>query len=58
MFPMDGFNLGRFWNRGPQKTLYLPGALLELGKMNKIVVLELVNCDKAELELTDTHDLG
>ncbi len=55
---VNGFNLGRFWNRGPQKTLYLPGALLELGKMNKIVVLELVNCDKAELELTDTHDLG
>lgn len=55
---VNGFCLGRFWSKGPQKTLYLPGALLHLGKMNEITVLELVHSTKEVLRLTDTHDLG
>lgn len=55
---VNGFCLGRFWSKGPQKTLYLPGALLDLGKMNEITVLELVHSNKAALQLVDTHDLG
>lgn len=26
---VNGFNLGRYWNVGPQRSLYLPGALLK-----------------------------
>lgn len=36
---VNGFNIGRFWNKGPQKTLYIPAPLLKEGK-NKIVVFE------------------
>ena len=38
---VNGFNLGRFWNVGPQRALYLPGALLHTDRPNEIVVLEL-----------------
>jgi len=37
---INGFNLGRYWNVGPQKTLYVPGPLLNQGE-NEIVVFEL-----------------
>lgn len=36
---VNGFNLGRYWNVGPQQTLYVPGGLLE--EENEIVVFEL-----------------
>ena len=36
---INGFNLGRFWEIGPQKRLYLPGPLLKKGK-NTIIVFE------------------
>ena len=53
---VNGFNLGRYWKKGPQKTLYLPGVLLK--EENEIVVLELEHCDKPVVEITDRHDLG
>jgi len=37
---VNGFNLGRYWRRGPQQTLYVPGPLLRPGR-NELVVLEL-----------------
>ena len=37
---VNGFNLGRYWNIGPQRTLYLPGELLK-DKNNVIEILEL-----------------
>ena len=37
---VNGFNLGRYWRRGPQQTLYVPAPILKNGQ-NKIVVLEL-----------------
>ena len=37
---VNGFNLGRYWTVGPQRTLYLPSPLLKKGK-NEIVVFEL-----------------
>lgn len=37
----NGFNLGRYWVKGAQQSLYLPGAVLKPGAWNKIVVLEL-----------------
>jgi beta-galactosidase len=36
---VNGHNLGRYWNKGPQQTLYLPGCWLRRGK-NTIVVFE------------------
>lgn len=36
---VNGFNLGRYWEIGPQQTLYLPASILKKGK-NEIVVFE------------------
>ena len=36
---MNGRNLGRYWNIGPQKSLYIPGPWLFFGK-NQIVIFE------------------
>jgi beta-galactosidase len=37
---INGHNLGRYWNIGPQQTLYVPVEWLKKGK-NDVVVLEL-----------------
>jgi beta-galactosidase len=37
---INGHALGRFWNLGPQQTLYLPGSWLREGK-NEVVVFDL-----------------
>src|SRR6185312_5622182 len=34
---VNGHNLGRFWNRGPQQSLYLPGCWLHSGDNDVIV---------------------
>ncbi|MGW4528044.1 glycoside hydrolase family 35 protein [Amycolatopsis sp. NPDC004378] len=54
---VNGFNLGRYWDRGPQHTLYLPGPLLRRGS-NDIRVLELHHVRSPRIVLTDTPDLG
>lgn len=36
---LNGFNLGRFWKIGPQRTLFVPGALLKEGQ-NTLIVFE------------------
>lgn len=38
---VNGHALGRFWEIGPQQTLYLPGCWLRKGR-NEIVVLDIV----------------
>jgi beta-galactosidase len=37
---VNGRNLGRFWNIGPQQTLYVPGAWLKNGR-NEIIMFDL-----------------
>ncbi|CAB3379282.1 Hypothetical predicted protein [Cloeon dipterum] len=38
---INGFNLGRYWPRvGPQRTLYLPGSLLNANSVNRLVIIE------------------
>lgn len=37
---INGFNLGRYWKEGPQRTLYVPAPILKTGS-NTIVVFEL-----------------
>lgn len=54
---VNGFNLGRYWNRGPQRTLYVPAPLLRVGK-NEIIVFELHDAGAAEIQLTDKAELG
>ncbi|MGN1136223.1 MAG: beta-galactosidase family protein [Oscillospiraceae bacterium] len=36
---INGFNLGRFWDIGPQKKLYIPAPLLKKGK-NTVIIFE------------------
>ena len=36
---VNGFNIGRFWEIGPQLRLYVPGPLLHSGK-NQIIIFE------------------
>jgi len=38
---VNGHALGRFWDIGPQQTLYVPGAWLRNGR-NDVVVFDLV----------------
>ncbi|GHI08463.1 beta-galactosidase [Streptomyces cellostaticus] len=37
---VNGFNLGRYWSVGPQRSLYVPGPVLREGE-NEVWVLEL-----------------
>jgi beta-galactosidase len=50
---VNGRNLGRYWNIGPQQTMYLPGPWLKPGD-NEVIVLDLIGPAKpviAGLEL-------
>ena len=38
---VNGYPIGRFWNIGPQQTLYVPGCWLKRG-LNEVVVLDVV----------------
>lgn len=54
---INGFHLGRYWNRGPQRTLYVPAPVLRPGT-NELILLELHGTTTPEAHLTDTPDLG
>lgn len=49
---VNGFNIGRFWDKGPQKTLYIPGPLLKYGK-NEIIIFETEGKRAASIQLVD-----
>jgi beta-galactosidase len=49
---VNGHNLGRYWNIGPQQTLYVPGPWLRAGE-NDIVVLDLLGPEKSVLAAQD-----
>ncbi|MDY4628797.1 MAG: beta-galactosidase [Prevotella sp.] len=69
MVYVNGHALGRFWNIGPQQTLYVPGCWLKKGK-NEVVVLDIVGpkgepvaycqdkpeLDKLNLEKSNKHN--
>ena len=46
---VNGHCIGRFWEVGPQQTLYLPGCWLKKGK-NEIVVLDITGPTLAKVE--------
>ncbi|MFI1378372.1 beta-galactosidase [Embleya sp. NPDC020886] len=54
---VNGFLLGRYWSKGPQRALYVPGPLLRAGT-NTVTVLELHGPGGAQVTFTDTPDLG
>lgn len=54
---VNGFNLGRYWNKGPQQTLYVPAPLLRLGE-NEIIIFELHGTADAAVMFVDQPDLG
>lgn len=54
---VNGFNIGRFWNKGPQKRLYIPGPLLRTGT-NKIIIFETDGIAGEVISLKDEPDLG
>ncbi|MCX4682859.1 beta-galactosidase [Kitasatospora purpeofusca] len=55
---VNGFPLGRYWSRGPQRSLYVPAPVLRAGS-NEVVVLELHSAHRARtVEFRGTPDLG
>ena len=54
---LNGFNLGRYWERGPQKTLYIPAPLLRRGA-NELIVFELHGTQAARVEFHNMLELG
>ena len=49
---VNGKSLGRFWNIGPQQTLYIPAPWLKKGE-NEIVVFEMEDTGKRNLQGLD-----
>jgi len=54
---INGHALGRFWNIGPQKTLYLPGPWLKKGK-NEVLVFDVDGTSGEILEGLTKANLG
>ena len=53
---LNGFNLGRFWEVGPQVKLYVPGPLLRLGE-NELIIFESDGKIQETVIFTDKPDL-
>jgi beta-galactosidase len=53
---VNGFNVGRYWNVGPQMTLFVPAPMLRRGE-NEIVVFEAVGCTEPTVEFRDRPEL-
>lgn len=49
---VNGHNLGRYWNIGPQQTIYVPVEWLKPGK-NEVIVFELLKPEQTELKGLD-----
>lgn len=49
---LNGHNLGRFWEIGPQKRLYVPGPWLKKGK-NELIIFESEGKIQESITLTD-----
>lgn len=52
---VNGYNIGRYWARGPQRSLYLPAPLLK--QENEIIVVEQEGYKQASLNIADKHYL-
>lgn len=54
---LNGFNLGRYWEVGPQKTLYVPGSLLKKGENTLLLFESDGKKGEAEVEFVDRPEL-
>lgn len=54
---INGFNLGRYWTRGPQETLYVPRGVVHAGR-NELIVLELESAAEAIAAFVPEPRLG
>ncbi|GLI26390.1 beta-galactosidase [Agromyces rhizosphaerae] len=54
---VNGFLLGRYWRRGPQRTLVVPGPVTRAGS-NELVVLEFEAMADASARFAAQPDLG
>lgn len=54
---VNGFNIGRFWEVGPQKRLYIPAPRLQKG-INKIVIFETEGKIADTITFSDQPNLG
>lgn len=54
---VNGFNIGRFWEIGPQKRLYISAPLLKEGR-NEVIVFETEGKTSGEIVFMDEPDIG
>lgn len=54
---VNGFNIGRFWEIGPQRRLYIPAPILKLGR-NEIIIFETEGKIKENIWLMGEPDIG
>ncbi len=50
---VNGIHIGRYWSRGPQRTLYLPAPFLK--KQNEIIILEQEGARLRSVNIIDRH---
>ncbi len=53
---VNGFNLGRFWDIGPQLSLYLPWPILK--EKNEIIVFSETDSENPIIDIKDYHILN
>ena len=53
---INGFNIGRYWSRGPQRTLYIPAPLLK-EKDNEVIIVEQEGYKVPVVNIIDKHYL-
>ena len=51
---VNGHAIGRFWNIGPQQTLYVPGCWLKKGD-NEVIVLDIVGPKEESVAFCQDH---
>ena len=54
---INGHHLGRYWNIGPQQTIYVPAEWLKKGR-NEIAVWELLEPDQVNMVTRPTPILN
>jgi beta-galactosidase len=54
---INGFCLGRYWSRGPQRTLYVPAPVLK-PTGNELIILELHATGSTQVHLLAAQELG
>ena len=54
---VNGFNIGRYWEIGPQRRLYIPAPLLKQG-VNEVIVFETEGKSTGKIAFKDEPDIG